>query len=116
MSLNMTCVISKPFLMIRSTTFSLFEFKKDAKEATIEASPEQNHYWECWLYYTKATDKTKSTRERIIQARKEFPCIWTSYSNGVEKTTCYWDIILKSKYCDDPRKYNRDQKLKKLGI
>ena len=84
--------------------------------AIIFQAPEQNHYWECWLYYTHATDKTKSIRERIIQAREEFPCIWKSYSNGVETTTCYWDIILKSKYCDDPRKYNRDIKLKQIGI
>ena len=35
----------------------------------------------------------------IKQARKEFPCVWTTnYSSGEKKTTCYWDIILKDKY------------------
>jgi hypothetical protein len=84
--------------------------------AIIFKAPEQNHYWECWLYYTHATDKTKSIRERITHAREGFPCIWTSSSNGVETTTCYWDIILKSKYSNDIKQYNRDQKLKQIGI
>ena len=35
--------------------------------------------------------------ERLKQAREEFPCIWTSYSNGEDKKTCYWDLILKDK-------------------
>jgi hypothetical protein len=83
--------------------------------AIIFKAPEQNHYWECWLYYTHATDKTKSIRERIDQAREGFPCIWKSYSNGVETTICYWDIILRSKY-SNVKQYNRDIKLKKIGI
>ena len=84
--------------------------------AIIFQAPEQDHYWECWLYYTHATDKTKSIRERIDQAKKEFPCIWKSSSNGVETTICYWDIILRSKYSNDIKQYNRDQKLKQIGI
>ena len=34
------------------------------------------HYWECWLYYTRETDKTKSTEERIKEAKKEYCCVW----------------------------------------
>lgn len=66
--------------------------------AVIFKAPEQEHYWECWLYYTRATDKSKTVEERIIEARKGFPCKWTCYTNGVEVKTCYWDVILKEKY------------------
>ena len=60
-------------------------------------APEPYHYWECWLYYSRHTNG--KTKDRIKQARKEFPCIWTThYSGGEKKTTCYWDIILKDKY------------------
>jgi hypothetical protein len=61
-------------------------------------APERDHYWECWLYYTRNTDKTKSINERIEQARKEFPCNWTSTKDGVEEKICYWDLVLKPKY------------------
>ena len=62
-------------------------------------APEKDHYWECWLYYTRNTDKTKKTKERIEQARKEFPCVWTTYGkNSKEETICYWNIILKEKW------------------
>lgn len=57
-----------------------------------------DRYWECWLYYDLETDKTKSVEERIKQARKISPCIWTSSENGVETKICYWDYILKDKY------------------
>lgn len=58
---------------------------------------EAYHYWECWLYYSRHTNG--KTKDRIEQARKEFPCIWTTnYSGGEKKTTCYWDIILKNKW------------------
>ena len=60
---------------------------------------EMHHYWECWLYYTYSTDKTKSVEERIQEARKGFPCIWTTHRSGEdEETICYWDVILKKKY------------------
>ncbi len=55
---------------------------------------EMSQYWECWLYYTYSTDKTKSVEERLTQARKEFPCVWT-ISEGKNETVCYWDKILK---------------------
>lgn len=54
-----------------------------------------SHYWECWLYYEYATDKTKSKYERIAQCRKEFPQTWTSNKEG---TIDYYTRILKPKY------------------
>lgn len=54
---------------------------------------EPHHYWECWLYYSRET--TGTTKERLEQARKEFPCVWNSTRDGVKTTTCYWDVILK---------------------
>lgn len=60
---------------------------------------EMHHYWECWLYYTYSTDRTKSIEERIKEARKGFPCRWTTHRGGDdEETICYWDVILKQKY------------------
>jgi len=58
------------------------------------------HFWECWITYEYYTDKTKSVKDRLIQARKENPCIWTSWdkTNNKEIKTCYWDLILKDKY------------------
>jgi hypothetical protein len=56
------------------------------------------HYWESWLYYEYATDKTKSKRERIEQCRKEAPQTWTRISNGKEETVDYYQLILKTKY------------------
>jgi len=56
-----------------------------------------HHYWECWLYYTHSTDKTKTVKERLEQAREEFPCVWTtSYGEGKKETVCYWDKILNT--------------------
>ena len=59
-------------------------------------APEIHHYWECWLYYTRETKGT--TKQRLEQARKEFPCVWTRHSGDKKETTCYWNIILKDKY------------------
>lgn len=56
------------------------------------------HYWECFLFYSLATDRTKSKKERIEYCRKEFPCKWTTYKDGVKEKICYWDVILKEKY------------------
>ena len=66
--------------------------------AVIWKAPEQDHYWECWLYYELHTDKTKSATERIAQCRKEFPCVWISSKNDVKKRIDYYDLILKKKY------------------
>ena len=58
-----------------------------------------SHYWECWLYYEYATDKTKSKRERIEQCRKEFPQTWTwSSKDKPSETIDYYERILKPKY------------------
>jgi hypothetical protein len=54
------------------------------------------HYWDCWLYYDRETKG--ATKDRIEQARKESPCIWTSTKDGVKTDTDYWDLILKKKY------------------
>jgi hypothetical protein len=57
-----------------------------------------SHYWESWLYYEKATDKTKSKRERIEQCKKEFPQTWKVSSMGKEEIVDYYQRILKTKY------------------
>ena len=62
-------------------------------------SPYHSHYWEPWLYYEYATDKTKSKRERIEQCRKNAPQTWTSHKHDEEPiTTDYYTLILKQKY------------------
>ena len=62
-------------------------------------SPYHSHYWEPWLYYEYATDKTKSKRERIEQCRKENNQTWTSHKHDEEPvTTDYYTKILKQKY------------------
>ena len=64
-------------------------------------TPEHDmHYWECWLYYTRETNKTKSTKERIKEAKEEYCCVWSSTKDGVDIKTNYWDLILKDKYYD----------------
>jgi hypothetical protein len=62
-------------------------------------APEEDHYWESWLYYEYNTDKTKSKQERVNQCRKEAPQIWTRHirDKGSE-TIDYYDLILKKKY------------------
>jgi hypothetical protein len=57
-----------------------------------------SHYWEAWLYYEYATDKTKSKRERIEQCKKEASQTWTVSSMGKEEVVDYYQRILKSKY------------------
>jgi len=70
----------------------------DYQIAVTFVAPEMDHYWECWLCYTRNTDKTKSVKERLEQARKEFPCNWTTTENGVTREICYWSLILKNKW------------------
>jgi hypothetical protein len=57
-----------------------------------------SHYWEAWLYYEYATDKTKSKRERIEQCKKEFNQTWTVSSMGKEEVVDYYQHIIKTKY------------------
>ena len=60
---------------------------------------EGSHYWEPWLYYEYATDKTKSKKERIEQCRKECPQTWTTNPLvGIALTIDYYEKILKPKY------------------
>lgn len=66
--------------------------------AVTVVAPEQDHYWECWLYYELCTDKSKSAEERIAQCQKDFPCIWTSRKDGVETEINYYKKILRKKY------------------
>jgi len=62
-------------------------------------SPYKSHYWEPWLYYEYATDKTKSKRERIEQCIKEHNQTWTVYTRGDEEGMIdYYEFILKPKY------------------
>ena len=56
------------------------------------------HYWESYLFYHYATDKNKMVRERLNDARKEFPNTWTSHSVEGKITTNYWDVVIKDKY------------------
>lgn len=56
------------------------------------------HYWECFLPYYFETDKRLSVKERIEYCRKRYPCIWTSYRDGDEEITDYWNIVLKNKF------------------
>jgi hypothetical protein len=67
--------------------------------AVTFVATEMDQYWECWLYYTRNTDKSKSPKERIQQAIKEFPCIWTRHlKDGTKEIINYWDLILKDRY------------------
>ena len=67
--------------------------------AMMVGQKDASHYWEAWLYYEYATDKTKSKRERVEQCRKELNQTWTSSRHDEEPvTTDYYTKILKSKY------------------
>lgn len=68
--------------------------------ALIFKAPEQDHYWECWLYYRNDTDKSLSTRDRIIQCVTNNPCIWTMTKDGENMVINYYSKILKKKYLD----------------
>jgi len=59
-------------------------------------APHSDHYWECWLYYDRETDKTKTPKERISDAKRIYPCIWKTHRDGVEEEICYWNLILKN--------------------
>ena len=67
--------------------------------AMMVGQKDVSHYWEAWLYYEYATDKTKSKRERVEQCRKELNQTWTSHKHDEEPvTTDYYTKILKPKY------------------
>jgi len=79
-----------------SPVFSFVFFKWQIAISFI--APECHHYWECWLYYTRETDKTKTVKERLKQAREKYPCNWSRYNGAEEETICYWNSILKTRY------------------
>lgn len=90
-----------------------FVFFKWQIAITIVA-PEQDHYWESWLYYQYETDETKSKLERAIECQKEYSQNWSQTINGVEKNINYYDMILKKKYILKSVKELREDKLNSL--
>jgi hypothetical protein len=66
--------------------------------AIMVKAPEQDHYWEAWLYYEYSTDDRLPKWMRIRQCREKFPMTYTRYSNERTETTDYYTKILKSKY------------------
>lgn len=60
--------------------------------------PNDTHYWECYLYYKYETNKNNTPKERVEQAKIEYPCVWNRYIDGEKETICYWDLILKNRY------------------
>lgn len=63
--------------------------------AIIWAAPHDSHYWEAWLAYEYSTDKNKSVEERLIEAQKVLPNVWTTYREGKKETVNYWNLILR---------------------
>jgi hypothetical protein len=66
--------------------------------AIIFEAPEQDHYWESWLYYELVTDKNKTKGERVEDLRKNFPQNWIRYKDNEDIKIDYYTIILKNKY------------------
>jgi len=73
--------------------------------AVIVRAPEQDHYWEAWLYYEYATDKRLPKWLRVRQCREQFPLLWTVYHKNPKtgettdkETVDYYNHILKPKY------------------
>ena len=66
--------------------------------AVFAQAPNQEHYWESWLYYELDSDKTKSKTERVAECRKKAPQIWTRHKDNEKTTIDYYDLILKDKY------------------
>ncbi len=66
--------------------------------ALIVVAPEENHYWEAWLYYENNTDKSLSQEERIKQCIEAFPLKYTVYSDNEKKSVNFYFNILKKKY------------------
>jgi hypothetical protein len=59
-------------------------------------APEADQYWECWLCCSRNTDKSKPAKERILQAKKEFPCVWKQWhKDGTTTRKDYWTLILR---------------------
>jgi hypothetical protein len=68
-------------------------------QVAVTVNTPEPHYWECWLYYEYATDKTKSRKERVAQCREEFPQTWTAHrGDESEETIDYYNLVIKPKY------------------
>lgn len=68
--------------------------------AAIIVAPEQEHYWEAWLYYDLKTDPKKSKKERIKDCKTNFPLNYTITTKSESKKVNYYDTILREKYRD----------------
>lgn len=90
-----------------------FVFFKWQIALTIVA-PEQNHYWESWLYYQYRTDKTKSKRQRAIQCQEEYPQNWTRTFEGEKIDINFYETILKKKYIIKSIEERREDKLNSI--
>lgn len=60
-------------------------------------APEEDYYWEAWLYYTRNTSKKFSRVLRLYNLTSNFPLNVTTYTDG-EKTEDLYKYILKKKY------------------
>ena len=58
-------------------------------------APEQDHYWEAWLYYMHNTTGTR--KQKIAKCRSEFPLKYIRYNKDGESLIDYYDLILKTK-------------------
>jgi hypothetical protein len=56
---------------------------------------EPDSYWTSWLYYTRHTDKTKTTKQRIEICKKQFPQTYIRHSKDGKKRIDYYPLILK---------------------
>ena len=85
-----------------SPVFSFVFFGYQIALMVLAPDSDSDHsYWECWLYYYRNTDKTKSKKERIEQCMKEFPQTWTIYHKKpteYTETVNKYKNILKNKY------------------
>jgi hypothetical protein len=66
--------------------------------AIMFIAPEQDHYWEAWLFYERNIDKSKSKDEKIQICMNEYPLNYIQYKNGKETKINYYKLILKEKY------------------
>ena len=60
----------------------------------------EDSYWEGWLYYHYRTNKSLSTKERLIELFNQFSCTWIRYEGDNQIKTDYYPFILKKKYLD----------------
>lgn len=64
--------------------------------AVVFNAPYEYHFWECWLYYSRNTSGRK--KDRVKQAKEEYPCTWKSTRQGKLEIIDYWNLVLKKKY------------------